>query len=164
MNAYADVAAVAAHARHPELTELERQLREANAELDAANNELAGHRDRLQFRSVSNPMSDEQRCGAQRRVEELNATIGALRKTALDLHRGVEAIRPDSVKAVAEALEPARALYAADIAAAREALYAAVGRYNAIMTTLAKEGSHDKELPRSIPVLDAIVAETERVR
>ncbi|WP_354118904.1 hypothetical protein [Bradyrhizobium sp. LA6.12] len=164
MSAHVDIAGIVAEAKHPELIELERQFQEAKAKLDAANRELSDLRDRLQFVSFANPMPDEQRRGAQRRVEELNGIIDALHKTAQDIHRRAAEARPASLAAVAAALEPLRRQNAADIAAARGALYAAVGRYNEIMSSLAREGSSDKEVPPSIPVLDAIVAGAERLR
>lgn len=161
ISAETDVGAIVAAAKAPELVELERQLEETLRSMNVVSSKLPALRDRtnrtLNVGRAIGRLTDEQMAADDLRIAEIEATIGALSKTADDIGRKIAAIKPIFAAAVVERLAPIRAQAANDIQVAVNAFYEAVSLYNRTSEALASVVKRPLVLPVRIPTLDHFV-------
>lgn len=159
MSPRADVASLVAAAKPADLVELEAQLEEAQASLNAVHRNLSIEQENASV-AYSTPFKikdDLTMAAAAAKVETLIATKSAIEKTLRELRQKIEAARPVSIAAIRAALAPVRQQAANDIVVSARTLNDALARYNATSDALDRNGAHAPQLPAAVPMLDHIV-------
>jgi hypothetical protein len=159
MRSHADIVSLVASAKPADLVELEAQLDEAQASLNATNRDLAAAQEDASA-AYSTPFKlkdDVTMAAAAEKVKTLTATATAIQKTLSEIRRKIETARPASISSIHAALAPVRQQAANDIAISARSFYEAVARYNATSAALDRNGAHTPQLPAAVPILDHIV-------
>lgn len=159
VNAPVDVASIVAAAKNPEVTAIEARLAEIHQAEREACEQWNIFRDAADpaFRNYGVHKTDETMNAAAEKRDAIMASRNLLSSERADLQTKLASLNPTSLAAVRAALAPVRQGAAQDMRAAVDALYSAMGRYNATSEQLRANGGDDYVVPRSIPMLDFFV-------